>query len=307
MSNHGEVRPLPVAEFGEHYHRYRLTDTVAEAVMMRSLQSYGQQTPVVVWQRGEVTEVVDGFKRLAAARLLRWPSLSTRLLAGDERHVKAAIYGLNCTGRRTQVWEEAWIVQALVREDELTQPEAAELLGRHKSWVCRRLALVEKLAEEIKDELRLGLITPTAARALVRLPAGNQAKMLTAQRREGLTTEELTGVVDLLLASKGREQQEYVLDKPRQALAQAQREGVWSRDPRLSRSGNLVARHLHMLLESLARMESWLMQHGRADLSMADRCLLQPAFARLARDSASVADLTRDFLDEEPSHDRATA
>ena len=181
--------------------------------------------------------MVDGFKRLAAARLLGWPSLSTRLLAGDERRVKAAIYGLNCTGKRTQSWEEAWIVQALVREDGLTQPEAAELLGRHKSWVCRRLALVEKLAEEVKAELRLGLVTPTAARALVRLPAGNQAEVLAAQRREGLTTDELAGVVDLLLATKGREQQEYVLHQPRQALAQAQREGGWSRDPRLEPRG----------------------------------------------------------------------
>ena len=29
----------------------------------------------------------------------------------------------------------------------MTQEEVAELLSRHKSWVCRRLALVEKLAD----------------------------------------------------------------------------------------------------------------------------------------------------------------
>ncbi len=161
----GAVRPLPVAGLGEHYHRYRLTDAAAEAVLVRSLRRYGQLTPVVVCLRQETPEVVDGFKRLAAARLLGWPSLSARLLAADERAAKAAIYGLNCTGRRTQELEEAWIVHALVREDGLTQVEAAELLGRHKSWVCRRLALVEKLAEEVKAELRLGLLTPTAARA----------------------------------------------------------------------------------------------------------------------------------------------
>ena len=45
-------------------------------------------------------------------------------------------------------------------------------------------------------------------------------------------------------------------------------------------------------------MESWLVQRGRVDLSRADRCLLLPAFQRLARDSASVADLTKDFLGE---------
>ncbi len=97
--------------------------------------------------RGEQWEVVDGFKRLAAARTLAWPTLQVRRLeVEDERTVKAALYGLNQVGRHLQELEEAWLVQALVREDGLTQSEAAELLGRHKSWACRRLAMLEKLA-----------------------------------------------------------------------------------------------------------------------------------------------------------------
>lgn len=45
--------------------------------MARSLQRYGQQSPVVVCLRDEMAKVVDGFKRLAAARALGWTSLST--------------------------------------------------------------------------------------------------------------------------------------------------------------------------------------------------------------------------------------
>ena len=83
--------------------------------------------------------------------------------------------------------EEAWIVQALVREDGLSQLQVAELLGRHKSWVCRRLALLERLSEECREDLRLGLLSPTMARQLTRLPAGNQAEVVAAVRREHLT------------------------------------------------------------------------------------------------------------------------
>ena len=68
-----------------------------------------------------------------------------------------------------------------------------------------------------------------------------------------------------------------------------------------------MARRLHLLLEGLARMESWLVQRGRTEVSVADRRVLLPAFRRLAQDSDSVASLTRDFLGEEPGHDRATA
>ncbi len=66
----------------------------------------------------------------------------------DERSAKAAIHGLNSVGGRPSELEEAWLVQALVREDGLTQVEAASLLNKHKSWVCRRLALLERLSSE---------------------------------------------------------------------------------------------------------------------------------------------------------------
>ena len=90
--------------------------------------------------------LVDGFKRLAAARGLKGlETLSARRIEVDERNAKAAMYGLNRIGRHFGELEEAWLVQALVREDGLSQVEVATLLGRHKSWVCRRLAMMEKL------------------------------------------------------------------------------------------------------------------------------------------------------------------
>jgi ParB-like chromosome segregation protein Spo0J len=295
----GEVRPVPLEALGEHYRRYRLPDAEAEAAMARSLRRYGQVAPVVVCLREEAPQVLDGFKRLAAARSLPGlKALSARLLGADERTAKAAIYGLNRTGRHTQELEEAWIVAALVREDGLSQVEAAELLGRHKSWVCRRLALLERLATEAREDLRLGLLPATAARALVQLPAGNQAEVLAAARRDRLTTAELRGVVELIRGSAGRAQVEYVLARPREALAQAQSAGVRPRDPRLSAAGNRVARQLGQVLEQLARMENWLRHRGRAELSRTDRGLLAEGFTRLARDAGAVADLAADLGEE---------
>jgi ParB-like chromosome segregation protein Spo0J len=295
----GEVRPVRLEDLGEGFRRYRLPDTASEGVMRRSLERYGQMAPVVVWLRQETPEVIDGFKRVVAARQLRWPSLSARPLAADERTAKAAIYGLNRLGRPTREWEEAWLVQALVREDRLTQVEVAELLGRHKSWVCRRLALVEKLAAEAKDELRLGLLPVTLARALVRLPVGNQAALLTVVRRDGLSNAEVNGVIDVLRGTVGQEQQSYVLAHPREALRQARavaRPGV---DPRLSKMGNGVGRQLGGLLNGLAHMEHWLRHRGRADLTANDQRLLQPSWQKLTHDARSVAELAADLMGDE--------
>lgn len=284
------VQPLPVAALGERYRRYRLADPVAEEAMVRSLRRYGQLSPVVVCERDGRHELIDGFKRRAASLMAGMATLSVRVVAVDERVAKAAIFGLNNTGRPTQELEEAWIVQALVREDGLSQVEAAELLGRHKSWVNRRLALLERLCVEAREELRLGLVSPSLARQLIRLPAGNQAGVLATARREALTAEEVQGVVTLLQGASV-DQERFVLEKPREALAQA--EGVVgpTRDPRLSPTGNRVARQLSFLVEALSRMENWLRFPGLKQLGKTDHALLAVRFERLARDARMVAEL----------------
>ena len=157
----GIVRPVSLEALGHRYRRYRLADPPAEEAMAGSLRRWGQLAPVVACWRGQQLELLDGFKRWTAARQVAGlTTLSVRVLEVDERTAKAAILGLNRGQRGARELEEAWIVQALVREDGLTQVEAAHLLGQHKSWVCRRLALLEKLSVAVKEDLRLGLVGP---------------------------------------------------------------------------------------------------------------------------------------------------
>ena len=61
-------RELRLSEIGEHYGRYRLHLPEAERAMARSLERYGQLSPVVICQRQDRYELIDGFKRLGAAR-----------------------------------------------------------------------------------------------------------------------------------------------------------------------------------------------------------------------------------------------
>src|SRR6204780_5123496 len=226
------------------------------------------------------------------------PHLSARLMEADERTAKAAIYGSESRRRAYAQWEEAWIIHALVREDGMSQVEVAELLGRHKSWVCRRLALLERLGDKARDELRVGLLSPTTARQVVRLPQGNQTEVLDAMRREALSGAEVKGVVDLWLGCADHSQQQYILAHPREALSQAKGVCQPGRDPRLSEAGNHVWKRVGLLLDVLGRMEVWLAHHGRAGLTPEDRAILAPRFEKLSRDAASVAALSLDLVGE---------
>jgi ParB-like nuclease domain len=289
--NDGMARPVALAELGEQYRRYRLGDPAAEEAMAGSLRRWGQLSPVVTCVRQKRLEVIDGFKRLAAARQIgEWTSLSVRVLDVDEPTAKAAILGLNRDQRPVRELEEAWVVQGLVRDDGMTQVEAACLLGRHKSWVCRRLALLEKLSVAVKEDLRLGLVGPYLARELTRLPTGNQEAVLALVRRESLTAQEVSGVIDLLQGAS-QEQVALVLAKPRQALAAVHGVPTALRDPRLSRAGNWLARHLTAALEGLMRVESWLRTPNERELHRQDREILQPLLERVGDEASVVAEL----------------
>jgi len=286
----GSIRPVALEALGQRYRRYRLADPPAEEAMAGSLRRWGQLSPVVACRRGPQLELLDGFKRQAAARQVAGlSSLSVRVLDVDERTAKAAILGLNRGQRATRELEEAWIVQALVRDDGLTQVEAAHLLGQHKSWVCRRLALLEKLSDDVKEDLRLGLLGPALARQLVRLPAGNQQAVLALTRREALTAQEVSGVIELLQGASP-EQAAYVLERPREALAQARGLPTALRDPRLSRAGNWLARHLTQALEALGRLEHWLQTPGERELTERDRGIVRPLLERLGDQASVVAE-----------------
>jgi len=293
----GHVRPLSLACMCEYYGRYRLSDPETARVMLRSLKRYGQISPVVICDRAGSLELVGGFKRLAAARQIGgMNTLTARFLDLSESHAKAAIYGLNRVAGKVRELEEAWLVHALVREDGLQQQEVAELLGRHKSCVCRRLALIERLCPAAREDLRLGLLSSTAARQLTRLPEGNQPLVLETMRRESLCGNEVRGVVDLLMNCTNGAQQTYVLDNPREALWQHESTSVQGRDPRLSHAGNQLAKDLDIAIGRLVRLQNWFFSQGLACLSRVDRQIVAAHVQRFHQQASEAAQRAKDFL-----------
>lgn len=192
---------IALAQLGQRFAALRIVDPSAEASVLKSMQKYGQLSPVVA-NRGEGQEsyeLLDGFKRFRAAQKLGFEHLKTRVFALGPRASKAAILQLNWVGKSVNHLEEALVLVSLVREDALTQEEVAVLVGRHKSWVSRRIALVERLCEEVQESLRLGLTSGSLARELARLPRGNQEAALASVHKHRLTWRETSRLISLLL------------------------------------------------------------------------------------------------------------
>lgn len=190
----------PIDRIGLRYESLRIICPRAEAAMARSMERYGQMTPVLLG-RGENLpyEMVDGFKRLRVVRKQGVTEIAARMMPGHSRAWKAAMIQMNTRVRTIDDLEKALVMRSLYREDGLTQKEIAILLDRHKSWVSRRLALVENLCEEILEHISLGLINITIGRELARLPRGNQVEALNTVTGHRMNSRETAQFVGLLL------------------------------------------------------------------------------------------------------------
>ena len=195
----GPIEDIEISKMGERYAAFRIVSPRADAAMAKSMKKYGQLSPVVCARIGDGCEIVDGFKRLRACRSLGKETLKARILDATERVLKAAIIQLN-RGRSISELEEAMVLSSLYREDGLSQTEIAVLLGRHKSWVSRRISLIERLSEEVRQDVRLGLLPQSMGRELAMLPRGNQKEAANAIVKHRLSTREAARLIAYLLS-----------------------------------------------------------------------------------------------------------
>ena len=199
------------AEVGEALCAVRLCAPEAQLQMRQSLSKLGQLTPLQVYRTDGKLELIDGFKRLHAARAMSWPKLRAEVQQVDAAGAKVRLWRCNEGAGLTEI-EEAWLVRALYRDDKLTQPQIGQLLFRHKSWVCRRLMLVEGLSDGVTADVRLGLLSASAVRELARLPRGNQDSAAHVSARRGLTSRQTARLVDELLGAAGEPERKQMLE-----------------------------------------------------------------------------------------------
>jgi ParB-like chromosome segregation protein Spo0J len=198
------AQEVPLTSVNTGYEKLRLVRPREYSAMKESLAHYGQLSPVTV---GRVAgdekqfDLIDGFKRYRGLMELGKTSVRIRIMEGGRHALKAAIVGLNRSQGTLHAFEEALVAHSLHRDDCLSQPQIAALLGRHKSWACRRIALCERLCEEAIENIRLGLLGFSVARELWRLPRGNQPDALQCILKHGLDSRETVLLIKQLLQS----------------------------------------------------------------------------------------------------------
>lgn len=237
---------VPIDSLDVRYESLRLVRPELVAPVRRSVRRHGVLHPLVVNGTADgVLVLLDGFKRRQVLGELELTEAPVRVVRLDEAAAQAAMVTFNQPHRGLCELEEAWVVHSLVRKLNVRQVDVAELVARHKTWVCRRLLLAERLAAEVQDDMRLGLVSATVARELGRLPRGNQARVAKAVRDHGLTSRQTAALVERCLACDDPAALDELVADPLRFLAG--KPGVKPdrpTDPRLSSGGEQVRQRL---------------------------------------------------------------
>lgn len=277
------VVKVPLTEIGESLASLRLVRPALEEKMRRSLEVHGQLRPATAWVKDGRHELVDGFKRLHAARRVpRLTELTVQPVTEDVIAAKQAILTLNQEGAGVSAMEEAWVIQSLVREDQLSQARVAALLGRNQSWVSRRLSLAERLIETAREDVRLGLLSPTAGRSLAAMPRGIQERMLQIIRDSPLTSRQVVTLVGLV-ATATPAMAEEILARPQEALSGGGTTTESRRDQRLGTAAAELDRQTHLVRAVAARLEVTLERMDFLALKNTERILLTQSLRILWR------------------------
>lgn len=243
-------RPCRLTALGTTLSRARCRQPARIERMKQSLAKHGQLTPLVATSMSQRLELVDGFKRLAAAEMLGWETVEMVVRPLDEAGQWATMLLLNRGPSSMMTLEEALVLREIVRTG-LSQADIAELCARHKTWVSRRLGLVERLHPELVEAMKLGLLAPGSARRLLSLPQGNQLELSAVIQSARLGPRDTELLVALWRRTKDPSARRALLSDPRASLRRHHPETRRSPvDPRLSPEGQRLCRCLHRFMEA---------------------------------------------------------
>ena len=278
------IEEIPLAEFDLSLSGMRIMNMARILQVEKSMQVHGQLQPVVARVHEGGYQLIDGFKRVYAAEDLMMKSLQCHLLEIDLTQAKVLLLSYNRLHQSMEAWEEAMVLQDLQKTHSLDQRSLAQLTGYSRSWVSRRLALIGRMGEGISSEIMMGALTSSQARALIKLPRGNQGEVARVITTFGLTSRQSDVLAEAFLKAKDEDQQRYILAHPEQILKNDQmdsEEEIY--DPRLSSFGNDLMQSIGYVIQSVQIMLSRLGDQRMDMLNETEKVIITPSLQQTSQ------------------------
>lgn len=241
--NEDEVVQLPVKKIIPNQFQPRTVfkdEKIDE--LAQTLKTHGIIQPIVVRQMEEEGqyEVIAGERRLRAAKLLEWDTISTIIRNLTDTETASVALIENIQREQLSAIEEASAYTQLLELHELTQEALAQRLGKSQSTVANRIRLL-KLIPEAQTALLNKEITERHGRTLLKLDETLQKTYLDRVIKEELNVKDLEELIDKVLQK----------DEPKKKRKKAQ---IISKDIRIAT--NTIKESLKMITNTGIKVES---------------------------------------------------
>lgn len=274
------IEEIPLCELDLSLSSMRVMNLARIEQVERSMQLHGQLQPVIARVCEQGYQIIDGFKRCYIASDLCMTTLQCLVLDVDEAQARVLMLSYNRTPQTMESWEEALVLKDLVERYDVSQRELSKMTGYSRSWVSRRLGLVSKIDEEVASQIRMGALSGSHARALMRLPRGNQSEVARVIQSWGLTSRQSDSLVDTYLEAEDEDDQRQVLAHPERVFERPLPEidQGCCYDPRLSDNANDLLETMTDLIRSVKRLSSHLKDHRLEKLNEMEKKIIYPDF-----------------------------
>jgi ParB/RepB/Spo0J family partition protein len=155
------------------YEGLRRRHPAQERQLLASVAELGQQTPVIVIGQASPFVLIDGYKRVRALKRLGRDTV--RSMQWSVSELEALLLERSLRQGSEDTLDQAWLLSELQQRFGLSLDELARRFERSRSWVSRRLALIQALPQAIQDQVRTGVLSAHAAmKYLVPLARANE-------------------------------------------------------------------------------------------------------------------------------------
>jgi ParB/RepB/Spo0J family partition protein len=277
------IEEICLSEFDLSLSGMRIMNMTRILQVEKSMRIHGQLQPVVARVQEGNYQIIDGFKRVYAAEDLMMKSLQCHVLDIDLTQAKVLLLSYNRTHQSMEAWEEAMVLQDLRKTHSLDQSSLAQMTGYSRSWVSRRLALIDKMDEGISSDIMMGVLTSSHARALAKLPRGNQGEVARVIVSYRLSSRQSDTLVEAFIKAKHKEQQRYILTYPQQILSNDQSDPQEEPyDERLSSYGNELMQGAEYLIRAAKIMLARLDDQRTGMLNETEKVIITPCFKKVS-------------------------
>ncbi len=222
---------------------------------------------------------------------LMMETLDCLVLDIELSQAKVLLMSYNRSHQSMDAWEEAMVLQDLHKTHSLDQRDLARITGHSRSWVSRRLSLIDKIDEKVSSEIMMGTLTSSHARALIKLPRGNQADVARVIINCGLTSRQSDKLVNAFLNAEDEPQRSYILNYPEQML--------WDDlcdpkpyDARLSLFGNELLQSTVNVLVEVQLLLSKMDDHRIELLDETEKVIIIPFFRKAIKYAEKLTEAT---------------